>query len=515
MNGARRYDDRGWCAQLRSAPVDSSLDSTMADKQDLMEVAVPVGGDDPVVYATSCRNRLDVHHALIRRAQRLSIEKKCWNRNRRIDSSATRGWLAPAHGEKVQVSAVRVHSGAQASCPPLPNRRTFEGDMTKTQVVIIGAGPAGLLLSRLLRRSGVDTLVLERHTRDHVERRIRAGLLEWTTVQLLQEAGVGERMMREGLVHDGFLMVRDGRTHRIDLSGLVGRHVLVYGQTEIQKDLNDAAAENTVWEAEEVRISAFDTHRPTVTYSLGDLSRTVECDFIVGCDGYHGVCRASVPRNRIAEYERIYPFGWLGVLADVPPLHDELVYVSHERGFALCSMRSRTRSRYYLQCPLQDQPTQWSDERFWEELVARLPVAFSRRLVTGPSIEKSIAPLRSFVAEPMRFGRLFLAGDAAHIVPPTGAKGLNLAAADVGVLAEALTEYYRSRRETLLEEYSGRALARVWKATRFSWWFTMLMHRLSDDEMARKLQLAELEYLAESHAASTAVAESYAGLSLS
>jgi p-hydroxybenzoate 3-monooxygenase len=387
--------------------------------------------------------------------------------------------------------------------------------MTKTQVVIVGAGPAGLLLLQLLRRAGIDTLVLERHTREHVERRIRAGLLEWTTVELLQEAGVGERMMREGLVHDGFLLACNGQAHRIDLSGLSGRHVLVYGQTEIQKDLSDAAAEHTVWEAEDVRIGGFDTPRPSATYSHGGLSRTVECDFVVGCDGYHGVCRASVPRGQITEYERIYPFGWLGVLADVPPVNDELVYVNHERGFALCSMRSRARSRYYLQCSLQDQPAQWSDDRFWEELAARLPAAFSRRLVTGPSIEKSIAPLRSFVAEPMRFGRLFLAGDAAHIVPPTGAKGLNLAAADVGVLAEALTEYYRNRRETLLEEYSGRALARVWKATRFSWWFTMLMHKLSDDAMARKLQLAELKYLAESHAAATAVAENYAGLPLS
>ncbi|MHB1870913.1 MAG: 4-hydroxybenzoate 3-monooxygenase [Steroidobacteraceae bacterium] len=387
--------------------------------------------------------------------------------------------------------------------------------MTKTQVVIVGAGPAGLLLSQLLRRAGIDTLVLERHTREHVERRIRAGLLEWTTVQLLQEAGVGERMMREGLVHDGFLLACNGQVHRIDLSGLSGRHVLVYGQTEIQKDLSDAAAEQTVWEAEEVRIGGFDTPRPSANYSHGGLSHTVECDFVVGCDGYHGVCRASVPRGQITEYERIYPFGWIGILADVPPVNDELVYVNHERGFALCSMRSRARSRYYLQCSLQDQPAQWSDDRFWEELAARLPVAFSSRLVTGPSLEKSIAPLRSFVAEPMRFGRLFLAGDAAHIVPPTGAKGLNLAAADVGVLAEALAEYYRNRRETLLEEYSGRALARVWKATRFSWWFTMLMHKLSDDAMARQLQLAELQYLAESRAASTAVAENYAGLPLS
>lgn len=384
--------------------------------------------------------------------------------------------------------------------------------MPKTQVAIVGAGPSGLLLSQLLHRAGVECIVLERHARDHVERRIRAGLLEWTTVELLEQAGVGERMMREGLVHGGFLMAFDGRVHRFDLAGLSGRHVLVYGQTEIQRDLDEAAAERIVWQAQDVGVYEFDTQRPRVTYKRDGLVHTVECDFIAGCDGYHGICRASIPANGIREFERLYPFGWLGILADVPPVNDELIYVNHPRGFALCSMRSRTRSRYYVQCPLEDKVEDWPDERVWGELEARLPEELGSRLTRGSSIEKSIAPLRSFVAEPMRFGRLFLAGDAAHIVPPTGAKGLNLAAADVRVLSEALIEYYRSGSETLLEEYSGRALARVWKAMRFSWWFTTLTHKFSEEPMVRKLQVAELEYLSESEAASKAVAENYTGL---
>ena len=384
--------------------------------------------------------------------------------------------------------------------------------MRKIQVVIVGAGPSGLLLSQLLEREGLSCIVLERRSRAYVEGRIRAGLLEWTTVELLKEAGIGARMMREGLVHDGFRLAFAGRTHRIDLKGLSGRQVLVYGQTEIQRDLGEVAAGRVIWEARDVSLRDFDTSSPRVTYSAGGAEQTIECDFIAGCDGYHGVCRASVPSDKITQYERIHPFGWLGILADVVPVNDELIYINHARGFALCSMRSRTRSRYYVQCPLDDKVEDWPDERFWSELAARLPEEVAARLVTGPSIEKSIAPLRSFVAEPMRFGRLFLAGDAAHIVPPTGAKGLNLAAADVHVLSEALAEYYRSRSEILLEEYSPRALARVWKATRFSWWFTTLMHRLSDDPLANKLQLAELEYLCESDAACRAVAENYAGL---
>jgi p-hydroxybenzoate 3-monooxygenase len=383
---------------------------------------------------------------------------------------------------------------------------------SRTQIAIIGGGPSGLLLSQLLHRNGIDSVVLERRSRDYVEARIRAGLLESSTVDLLNDAGVGARMMREGLPHEGFELAFAGRSHRIALQELAGKSVLVYGQTEIQRDLADAAAERVVWEAEDVRLHEIAGQQPRVTFVQNGQARELVCDFIAGCDGFHGVSRASVPVDQIRLYEKIYPFGWLGVLADVPPLHHELVYANHERGFALSSMRSATRSRYYIQCPLDAVVEDWSDDRFWEELAARLPAHHAQRLVTGRSIEKSIAPLRSFVAEPMRFGRLFLVGDAAHIVPPTGAKGLNLAAADVRVLFNGLLEHYRAGNSRLLDEYSARALARVWKATRFSWAFTSLMHRFSDDAMAQRLQLAELEYVAESRAASTAMAENYVGL---
>jgi p-hydroxybenzoate 3-monooxygenase len=389
------------------------------------------------------------------------------------------------------------------------------GIMARKQVVIVGAGPSGLMLARLLRSHSVDVLVLERQDREYVEARIRAGLLEWSTVELLQEAGVGERLLREGLAHDGFEMSFAGRSHRVDLKGLAGQQVLVYGQTEIQKDLANACAADgceVIWQAQDVALHDLTGSRPRVTWVSGGEQHEVECDFIAGCDGYHGVSRASIPKDKINLFERIYPFGWLGVLADVPPLNHELVYASHERGFALCSMRSKTRSRYYVQCPLEDKVEQWSDARFWDELRMRLPAEHAANLVTGPSIEKSIAPLRSFVAEPMRYGRLFLAGDAAHIVPPTGAKGLNLAASDVRVLYQAIVEYYRTGSEALIDGYSARAVERVWKATRFSWWFTMLMHRISDDPIDHKLQLAELDYLASSRAASQSVAENYAGL---
>jgi len=387
--------------------------------------------------------------------------------------------------------------------------------MHSTQVAIVGAGPSGLLLSQLLRRNGIDSVVLESRSQDHVQARIRAGLLEWTTVELLQEAGVGARMMRDGLVHDGFDIAFANGRHRIDLKGLTGRSVLVYGQTELQKDLVQARASEpgaVLWQVGEVVLQDWDTQQPRVTYTHAGTPHELRCGFIAGCDGYHGVSRAGVPREKRTQFERLYPFGWLGLLADVPPLHEELVYANHERGFALCSMRSRGRSRYYVQCSLEDKVQQWPDGRFWDELHARLPERYASRLITGPSLEKSIAPLRSLVTEPMQFGRLFLVGDAAHIVPPTGAKGLNLAAADVRVLAQGLIEFYRTRSSTLLDEYSARALSRVWKATRFSWWFTTLMHRFSEDPFAQRLQLAELEYLARSTAASQTVAENYVGL---
>jgi p-hydroxybenzoate 3-monooxygenase len=387
--------------------------------------------------------------------------------------------------------------------------------MTRTQVAIIGAGPSGLMLSQLLHRRGVDSVVLEQRSRDHVEARIRAGLLEQGTVELLDEAGVTMRLHREGLVHKGVELAFAGRIARIDLKTLGGGVMTVYGQTEITKDLGDAreaAGGRIVYEAEHVSLADFDGTRPRVIFRRKGAVEEVECDFIAGCDGFHGVTRRTVPAGSIQTHERIHPFGWLGVLADVPPVSNELIYVNHIRGFALCSMRSRTRSRCYVQCALEDRVEDWSDARFWDELRVRLPSSHADKLVTGPTIEKSIAPLRSFVAEPMRFGRLFLVGDAAHIVPPTGAKGLNLAAADVRLLYQALVEFYRTGSKTRLDEYSSRALGRVWKATRFSWWFTTLMHKLSDDSFAHKLQLAELEYLTESRAAAQVFAENYVGL---
>lgn len=387
----------------------------------------------------------------------------------------------------------------------------------RTQVAIIGAGPAGLLLGALLHKQGIDHVILERQTPDYVLGRIRAGVLEQVAVDLLDEAGVGARMHREGLPHDGFSLAFDGRHHRIDLHGLTGKRVMVYGQTEVTRDLMDArraAGLTTVYEAEQVSLHGFDGRRPQVRYRHAGEDATLEADFIVGCDGFHGVARASVPPSAIQNFEKVYPFGWLGVLADVPPVHEELIYANHSRGFALCSMRSKTRVRYYVQCSLDDHVEDWSDARFFAELKRRLPEADAARLVEGPSIEKSIAPLRSFVAEPMRFGRLFLAGDAAHIVPPTGAKGLNLAASDVGLLGRALAEHYRGS-DTGIDTYSQRALSRVWKAERFSWWFTTLMHRFPETgDFGRRMQQAELDYLVNSEAAMTAMAENYVGLSL-
>jgi len=378
----------------------------------------------------------------------------------------------------------------------------------RTQVAIIGAGPSGLLLGRLLELAGIDTVILESRAREYVLGRIRAGVLESGTVELLERAGVAQRLHEEALIHDSCGIAYSGGHLSVDLRGLTGKPVIVYGQTEVTKDLMDAREALSMYEAAGVQIHDFDGERPRVTWTGGSL----ECDFIAGCDGFHGVCRASVPAERIRLYEKTYPFGWLGVLSDTPPVSEELVYVSHERGFALCSQRSRTRSRYYLQCPLSEQVDEWPDERFWAELRRRLPEALATRLVTGPSIEKSIAPLRSFVAEPLSFGRLFLAGDAAHIVPPTGAKGLNLAASDVHYLSSALIDFYKGNEEGL-KTYSSRALARVWKAERFSWWLTKLLHLFPEEgQFGRRMQLAELEYLAGSRAAQMALAENYVGL---
>jgi p-hydroxybenzoate 3-monooxygenase len=389
----------------------------------------------------------------------------------------------------------------------------------RTQVAIVGAGPSGLLLGQLLHRAGVDAVVLERQTADYVLGRIRAGVLEQVTVDLLDEAGVGARMHREGLVHDGFEILVGGERHRVDLARLTGgQRVLVYGQTEITRDLMDARAAAglaTVYEAADVAVHGFDGTQPHVTYGRDGREQRLDCDFIAGCDGFHGVCRTSVPKSAIAEYEKVYPFGWLGVLSDTPPLGDELVYVNSPRGFALCSMRSRSRSRYYLQVPLTERPDDWTDDAFWRELALRLDEPGRATLVSGPAIEKSIAPLRSFVAEPLRFGRLFLAGDSGHIVPPTGAKGLNLAATDVKLLAGALIEHYRDKSASGLAHYSERCLRRIWRAERFSWWFTALTHRFDDDgTIGFRLQSAELDYLLHSEAGLKTLAENYVGLPL-
>jgi p-hydroxybenzoate 3-monooxygenase len=389
----------------------------------------------------------------------------------------------------------------------------------RTQVAIVGAGPAGLLLGQLLAKAGIDAVIVERQSGAHVLGRIRAGVLEQVCVDLLDEVGVGVRMHREGLVHGGFEMLWQGQRHRIDMQRLTGgKSVMVYGQTELTRDLMDArrAADlPTVYEASNVAVHEFDDAWPRVTYEKDGVGHEIVCDFIAGCDGFHGVCRASVPAGAITEYEKVFPFGWLGLLSDTPPVSHELIYINSPRGFSLCSMRSHTRSRYYLQVPLTEKVEDWSDDAFWHELRLRLDEKGRAGLVTGPSLEKSIAPLRSFVAEPLRFGRMFLAGDAGHIVPPTGAKGLNLAATDVKYLAAALIEHYQERSDAGLDAYSERCLRRVWRAERFSWWFTSLMHRFPDaGPIGAKLQDAELDYLFHSEHAARTVAENYVGLPL-
>ena len=390
---------------------------------------------------------------------------------------------------------------------------------TRTQVAIIGAGPSGLLLGQLLYKAGIDAVIVERQSGDYVLSRIRAGVLEQVTMDLLHEAGVSHRVHAEGLIHGGFDLLFKGERHRIDMNQLTGgKNVMVYGQTEVTRDLMDArqaAGLPTVYEAQNVHVHEFDTAKPRVTYEKDGQTHSIECDFIAGCDGFHGVCRASAPKDKIREYEKVYPFGWLGVLSDTPPVHHELIYANSTRGFALCSQRSATRSRYYLQVPLTDKVEQWSDEAFWEELRNRLDPEARKHLVTGPSIEKSIAPLRSFVTEPMRFGRMFLAGDAAHIVPPTGAKGLNLAATDVKYLSTALIAYYQDNSEAGIDSYSERCLRRIWRAERFSWWFTSLMHHFPENgDIGQKFQDAELDYLIHSESGAKTIAENYVGLPL-
>lgn len=387
----------------------------------------------------------------------------------------------------------------------------------RVQVAIIGSGPSGLLLGQLLGNAGIETVILDRTSRAHILSRVRAGVLEEGTTRLMDQAGVGARMQQEGLPHDGFSLAFDGRDHRIDLFDLTGgKRVMVYGQTELTRDLieqREADGRRTIYEAANVTPHAFDGQAPFVTYEKDGVTHRIDCDFIAGCDGFHGASRKAVPEGAIRTFEKVYPFGWLGVLADVPPVSEELIYANHPRGFALCSMRSHSRSRYYIQCALDEKIAGWSDDRFWDELRRRLPAHHAEAMVTGPSFEKSVAPLRSFVAEPMRFGRLFLVGDAAHIVPPTGAKGLNLAASDVHYLFAGLLEHYQDRSNAGIDAYSARALARVWKAVRFSWWMTTMLHRFPDTgDFDQKIQEAELDYLTHSRAAETVLAENYVGL---
>ncbi len=386
----------------------------------------------------------------------------------------------------------------------------------RTKVAIIGAGPAGLMLGQLLTQEGIDNVILERKDSGYVLGRIRAGVLEQGTVELLERVGAGARMHREGLPHTGVELSFDGLTQRIDLAALTRRNVMVYGQTEVTRDLMDLRAASgavTAYEAEDVVLDEFAGPSARVSYTREGRREVLDCDFIAGCDGFHGVCRASVPAQSLKLFERVYPFGWLGILVDKPPLADELIYAHHERGFALCSMRSATRSRYYIQCGMGEAVADWPDDRFYDELSRRISLAAADALQRGPSIEKSIAPLRSFVAEPLRFGRLFLAGDSAHIVPPTGAKGLNLAMSDVRCLHEAFTDHYRNGSAAGVDSYSARALSRIWKVERFSWWMTSLLHVFPEsDAFSRRVQRAEFDYLAGSLAAQTALAENYVGL---
>ena len=387
----------------------------------------------------------------------------------------------------------------------------------RTQVGIIGSGPAGLLLGQLLHRAGIDSVIVEHRSRAHVEGRIRAGVLEQGTVDLLIEAGVGDRLRAEGLVHDGFDIAIDGDRHRIDLASLTGgKTVTVYGQTEVTKDLiaaRLAAGAPLIFEAADTAVHDIDSERPTITYTRDGATHTIVCDVIAGCDGFHGICRQAMPSSVLKVFEKVYPFGWLGILADVPPVSSELIYATHPDGFALASMRSETRSRYYIQCPLDTDVADWPDDRLWAALRTRFGPAAAAAMQTGPAIEKSVAPLRSFVAEPMRHGRLFLAGDAAHIVPPTGAKGLNLAAADVRILSWALEDFFTNGSTAGIDGYSATCLARIWKVQRFSWWFSTQLHNFdNEDEFERRVHRAELAYLIESDSARRTLAENYVGL---
>lgn len=386
----------------------------------------------------------------------------------------------------------------------------------RTQVCIIGGGPSGLLLGQLLHTIGVDTIVLERRTKDHVLSRIRAGVLERGFQDLMIQAGVGARMQAQGIVHDGTFLSQGDEQLRIDFKALTGSHVLVYGQTEVTRDLYEAREKTggpILFEVDQVAIDDLDQSVAKVSFAKDGARHEITCDYVAGCDGFHGVSRQTIPADKRTEFEKIYPFGWLGILSNTPPVDHELIYANSPRGFALASMRNETLSRYYIQCPLTDRPQDWSDDAFWAEFESRIPSAAAARLVTGPSIEKSIAPLRSFVCEPMQWGRLFLCGDAAHIVPPTGAKGLNTAASDIHYLFHALAEFYGERSEAGLQTYSQKALSRVWKTQRFSWWMTGLLHHFPDQsDFDRRVQTAEFAHLQSSQDAQRSLALNYVGL---
>lgn len=386
----------------------------------------------------------------------------------------------------------------------------------RTQIVIIGGGPSGLLLSQLLHKKGIDTIVLERKTREYVLGRIRAGILEVGFVDLMREAGVSERMDKECFVHDGTIISYEDEQFGINFKDHTNTSVVVYGQTEVTRDLYDAREAmdgEIIFNVENVVINGADTDTPYVTYTVDGKEARIDCDFVAGCDGFHGVSRQTIPTTIRKEYEKLYPFGWLGLLSETPPVHEELIYAWSDRGFALCSMRNENLSRYYIQCSLSDSVEDWSDEAFWSELKRRIPRGAAEKLVTGPSIEKSIAPLRSFVTEPMRWGRLFLCGDAAHIVPPTGAKGLNTAASDIHYLYHGLLQFYQEGDSQGIDTYSEKALARIWKAERFSWWMTNLLHRFPDQtDFDLKMQRADIEFLRSNREAQSVLAQNYVGL---